>query len=61
MGVDCPDIWQIVHFGTTDVQETGWAGRDGLPSLALPLPKKRSSKYVNKSIIKYYTCTSECC
>ena len=54
-----------MHFGPPDdlesyVQETSRAGRDGLPSLALPLTKKRSSKYVSKSMIKYYTCTSEC-
>lgn len=40
MGVDCPDIRQIIHYGATNlleeyVQETGRAGRDGLPSRAV--------------------------
>ena len=38
MGVDCPDVRQIVHVGPPDdissyVQETGRAGRDGLVSV----------------------------
>ena len=37
MGIDCPDIRQIIHYGPTSlvedyVQETGRAGKDGFPS-----------------------------
>ena len=40
MGVDCPDVRQIVHWGVpedieTYVQETGRAGCDGLLSCAV--------------------------
>ena len=42
MGVDCPDVRQVIHLGPPSdiecyVQETGRAGRDGLPALALLL------------------------
>ncbi len=40
MGVDCPDIWQVFHYGPPStleeyVQETGRAGRDGVQSSAM--------------------------
>ena len=39
MGLDCPDVRRIVHWGPTCdvesyIQETGRAGRDGLQATA---------------------------
>ena len=40
MGVDCPDLWQIFHWGSPSaveeyVQETGRAGRDSIDRWSL--------------------------
>ncbi len=40
MGVDCHDIRQVIHYGSPNdtesyIQQTGRAGRDSLPSLAV--------------------------
>ena len=46
MGVDCPDICRIFHLGIPAIleeyiQETGRAGRDGEPSVAIVFPGKK--------------------
>ena len=51
MGVDCPDIRQVLHYGPPNlveeyVQETGRAGRDGLPSKAILIYK--TGKFVGR-------------
>ena len=42
MGINCPDIWKIIHYGPPSgpeqyVHETGRAGHDGLQSKAILL------------------------
>ena len=55
MGVDCADVRQIVHVGMPDdtesyIQETGWAGRDGKPSLAILLLTKQKFHHPDAGI-----------
>ena len=40
MGLDCPNVRRVFHWGASPdielyIQETGWAGRDGLASKAI--------------------------
>jgi len=53
MGIDIPDIRQIIHWGPpTDieqyVQEIGCAGRDGKESLAI-LMFEKANRFIKKS------------
>ena len=62
MGIDCPDVHQVIHWGAPDdeemyFQETGRAGRHGALSCALlfhgrgDLGKKRTSEVMIKYCI----------
>ena len=64
LGLDCPDVRQIVHVGLPQdiesyIQETGRAGRDGRPALATLL-KARTYHVCEKSIKDYAANTSVC-
>ena len=64
MGVDCPDIHNVVHFGPPTsviqyVQESGRAGRNGQSSVALLLCGK-SAKNSDKCMKSYFTNSTEC-
>ncbi len=44
MGIDCHDIRQVIHYGSpsdieSNIQQTGRAGRDSLPALAVLIMK----------------------
>ena len=64
MGIDCPDIHQIFHWGIPSsveeyVQETGRSGRDGLSSRAILYKGKRFKK-ASKKMKSYVTNKSKC-
>ena len=64
MGVDCPDVRQVVHWGVPDdaetyVQETGRAGKDGKPACAVLFYSKRDiGKKRTTELMKTY-CTNK--
>ena len=56
---------QLIHLGApcdieTYVQETGRAGRDGLPSLALLLTSLRSNRLLEEDMKQYLMNTDFC-
>jgi len=64
MGVDCPDIRQVIHLGAPSVledyvQQTGRAGRDKQPATAT-LMYRSSHRDVSKQMKPYATNTTKC-
>ena len=58
MGIVLPDVRQVTHVAAPDdvesyIQETGRAGRDGLPSLALLLHVKGHSPPLTDPVKEY--------
>ena len=65
MGIDCPAVREVIHLGPPSdlesyVQETGCAGRDGFPSIALLLHTPGPHRYSEKDMIKYAENSNEC-
>lgn len=67
MGLDCQDIRRIIHWGPPSnlesyLQETGRAGRDGMPSSATLFigPNDLRSPHIEDTMRKYCKNTSTC-
>lgn len=65
MGIDCPNVRIVIHWGPSSdiemyLQETGRAGRDGLPSLALLYTVDLDTHTTDQSIKDYYNNKVQC-
>jgi len=65
MGLDCPDVRRILHWGPSSdieqyLQETGRAGRDKLPSVAILYVADLQPQVTDSTMKEYYKNTSEC-
>ena len=64
MGVDCPDITRIIHWGSPEtveeyIQETGRAARNGNPATAT-LYTSKSSRFASDTMKRYIKNNSDC-
>ena len=64
MGIDCPDIRQIIHWGMPSsleeyVQETGRGGHDGNQSRAI-LYEGKGGKHASTKVKNYVSNTTHC-
>lgn len=50
MGLDCPDVREIIHWGPSSDVETGRCGRDGLLSTSLLLHGKGDMHNISDSM-----------
>lgn len=65
MGIDCPDIRVVVHWGPSSdvesyIQETGRAGRDGYVSRAVLFHSTSDFRFASQEMVDYCTNTVEC-
>lgn len=65
MGLDCPDIRNIIHIGAPEtvednIQQTGRAGRDAQPCFAVLYHGKGLTRMINKDMQLYCSNKSEC-
>ena len=65
LGVNCPNIRRIIHWGApndieTYIQEVGRAGRDYLPSIAILISGKYTRKPCNDLMKLYYSNNTKC-
>jgi len=65
MGVDTPDVRQVIHYGAPNdihsyIQETGRGGRDGKVTVAKLFNVSKLNRFCDKDMLRYIKNTSEC-
>ena len=65
MGINCTDVRQVIHYGPPSdlesyIQETGRAGRDGSPALAILVGNNRPRRHTEQSMKDYLSNSNKC-